>query len=194
MELRRKGYVKVPGAGPPQTLLPYSWGSHASRIVAHLRDGHEDLKLDAESFDRLVTWIDINAPYYPSYASAYPSNLHGRSPLDGKQLARLSKLTGMKLGGQSHAPLISFTRPELSPCLAKFRDRTDPRYKEALAIIHAGKEMLARRPRMDMPGARLVGIEVGRQEKYGRLARVEAAARQAIVSGEKLYSGKPPQE
>jgi hypothetical protein len=27
------------------------------------------VKLDRESFDRIVTWIDINAPYYPEYAA-----------------------------------------------------------------------------------------------------------------------------
>ena len=50
--------------------------------------------LSPEEFDRIVTWIDLNAPYYPSYASAYPDNLAGRSPLDDAQLARLEQLTG----------------------------------------------------------------------------------------------------
>jgi len=182
--------VTVPGAGPWNILPPYSWGSHASRIVEVLRKGHNDVKLDPESFDRLVTWIDINAPYYSSYASSYPDNLFGRSPLDGKQLAALSRLTGTNLAQQSAEPRVCFTRPEMSPCLAAFKDKSDPKYKAALAIIQAGKEMLAQRPREDLPGCRLVGIEVQREERYERMAEAEARSRAAALKGEKLYRGK----
>ena len=187
MELRRKNLVKVVGAGPPEVQMPYSWGSHASRIIKVLREGHNDLRLDAESFDRLVTWIDINAPYYPSYASAYPSNLYGRCPLNNRQLAALTKLTGKKLTGQHHEPLISFTRPELSPCLAHLKEKGGPPYAEALAIIRAGGQMLAERPRMDTPDAKLHGIDADREAKYQRLDRLQAEARDAIVAGRKYY-------
>ena len=187
MELRRKNLVKVVGAGPPEVQMPYSWGSHASRIIKVLREGHNDLRLDAESFDRLVTWIDINAPYYPSYASAYPNNLYGRCPLNNRQLAALTKLTGKKLTGQHHEPLISFTRPELSPCLAHLKEKGGPPYAEALAIIRAGGQMLAERPRMDTPDAKLHGIDADREAKDQRLDRLQAEARDAIVAGRKYY-------
>jgi hypothetical protein len=192
MELRRKNLVKVPGAGPANILPPYSWGSHASRVVEVLRKGHNDVSLDPESFDRLVTWIDINAPYYPRYASAYPKNLYGRSPLDGAQLKRLGTLTGVNLNKQSHEPRLSFTRPEKSPVLARFKSTDDPKYREALSIIQAGKEMLAQKPRADMPGYRLVGIEADREEKYQRLLCEEREAREAIVAGrKKRYQPEP---
>jgi hypothetical protein len=70
VELRTKSYVNVPGAGPFQVLPPKSWGSHASRLGKILIDGHGDpeidqqIELDEESFDRIVTWLDVNAPYY----------------------------------------------------------------------------------------------------------------------------------
>ena len=187
MELRRKNLVTVPGAGPWNILSPYAWGSHASRVVAVLRKGHNDVTLDPESFDRLVTWIDINAPYYPSYASSYPDNLFGRSPLDRKQLDALSKLTGTPLNRQSHEPRVCFDRPEKSPCLAAFKDKNAPKYQEALAIIQAGRDLLARQPREDMPGAQLLGLEAQRESKYQRLAEAETRARQAILKGEKLF-------
>ncbi|MFH1919590.1 MAG: hypothetical protein ABIP48_06900, partial [Planctomycetota bacterium] len=82
-ELRSKGYVNVPGAGPFQVLKPKTWGSHASRLVQVLLAGHEDpeidkkIKLAPEDFDRIVTWIDVNAPYYAEYASAYRENRYG---------------------------------------------------------------------------------------------------------------------
>jgi len=187
MELRRKNLVKVVGAGPPDVQTPYSWGSHASKMVKVLREGHNDVGLDAESFDRIVTWIDINAPYYPSYASVYPDNLYGRCPLDAKQLAALGKLTGKKLTGEHHEPLICFTRPELSPCLAGLKEQDGPRYAEALAIIRAGRQMLAARPRMDMRNADLYGIDADREAKYRRLDRLQGQARDAIVAGRKHY-------
>ncbi|NQT86300.1 hypothetical protein HQ560_06015, partial [bacterium] len=185
MELRQKNLVKVPGAGPAFIMAPYSWGSHASKIIQHLQKGHEEVKLDPESWDRLVTWVDINAPYYPRYASAYPNNLYGRSPLDGGQLKRLTALTGVNLGKQNSVPWLTFTRPEKSPVLARFKDKADPKYKEALAIIAAGKQTLAQRPRADMPDYRLVGVEAEREEKYRRLFCEEREAREAIVAGSK---------
>ena len=186
MELRGKGYVKVPGAGPARTLPPYSWGSHASKLVQVLLKGHNDVALDPESFDRIVTWIDINAPYYPEYSSAYPRNLYGRSPLDNNQLKRLSQLTGVNLMRQSRRPQVTFDRPELSPCLAKLPEG-DPRRQEAVAIIRAGQRMLAQRPRADMPNARLYGLDAEREAKYQRLVETERRAREAILSGRKFF-------
>jgi hypothetical protein len=191
-ELRGKGWINVPGAGPFKTLMPKSWGSHASRFVNVLLDGHGDeeidrqVKLDGESFDRIVTWIDLNAPYYPSYASAYRNNPYGRSPLNGGQLKRLAELTGAKTDGRSTA--ISFTRPELSPALAKFKNKKDPGYKEALALIEAGRSILDQRPRADMPGFELVDqIEIEQEAKYQARLQLETAMRQAIANGQRHY-------
>jgi len=188
-QLWRKKIINAVGAGPADILPPYSWGSHVSRLVDVIRSGHNDVKLDKESFDRIVTWIDINGPYYPFYESAYPDNLFGRSPLDDRQLRRLSELTGVdflkrnKKSYQETEWQVDFTRPELSMCLAKFTDKNDPKYKEALAIIRAGAAMLAKRPRMDMPGAKPAGIDVKRTMKYGAPVRAEKEGRRGIVAG-----------
>lgn len=193
-ELRSKGYVRVVGAGPHQVQQPKSWGSHASRLARVLLEGHKDpeidrrVKLDQEELDRLITWIDINAPYYPDYATAYPDNLYGRSPLDSKQVVRLNELTGVKLTDQKRAMDVSFARPELSRCLASIPDKSDPRYQEALAIIRAGQQTLRERPATDMPSFRLVHpIEVAKEAKYQARLQAEARMREAIVRGEKHY-------
>ena len=49
------------------TLPPYTLGSHASRLLTILRDGHYDCRLTEEEQIRLTTWADANAPYYGSY-------------------------------------------------------------------------------------------------------------------------------
>jgi hypothetical protein len=189
VELRKKKYVNVPGAGPFQTLLPKSWGSRASRLVETLLNGHGDpaidaqVKLDREGFDRIVTWIDMNAPYYPEYASAYRDNRYGRSPLSDAQLGEVQRLTG--------SDDVNFTRPTWSACLAKFQNASDPARLAALAIIEEGRRNLAARPRADMSGFRLVAeIEIRQQAKYDRLRSAEAKSREAILRGQKHYTSQ----
>jgi hypothetical protein len=194
MELRRKGLVKVIGAGPAPVQKPYSWGSHASKLVQHLRQSVTGKRLNAEEFERIVTWIDINAPYYPSYASAYRKNLYGRCPIDTDALKRLKALTGVDVLRRPHDPLISFTRPEVSPCLAELKAQGGEAYDEALAIIRRGKQALAERPRMDMPGGELRGPDREREEKYVRLLRRETEARRAIADGRRLRDDEPLEE
>lgn len=199
VELRGKGYVRVVGAGPAPVQPPKSWGSHASPLVRLLLEGHKDaeidrqVRLDRESFDRLVTWIDINAPYYPDYATAYRDNLYGRAPIDVQQLRRLGELSGVNLADRGALISANFTRPELSPCLARLPDTGDLRYQEALGILRAGCENLFTRPGADLPGFRLcTATEIAQEAKYQALRRAEAQSRQAIVRGEKRYDGTRP--
>ncbi|MHC4279596.1 MAG: HzsA-related protein, partial [Planctomycetota bacterium] len=48
-------------------LPAYSLGSHSSRLITMLREGHEDVKLPKEEMIKLITWVDSNAQYYGSY-------------------------------------------------------------------------------------------------------------------------------
>jgi len=179
-EIWTKRQVKVVGGGPAEIQQAYSWGSHASKLVEVVRKGHYDLKLSKEDFDRLVTWVDINAPYYPSYATNFPDNPYGRSPLTNAQTEQLKKLGISDMA-------VSFDRPEMSPGLTKFQDKTDPKYKEALRTIQAGKEMLRSSPRADMPGFVPCATDQKRDEKYRLRAAVELRNRAAIREGRKVY-------
>ena len=156
-----------------------------------LRAGHKGVTLPAEDFDRIVTWVDLNAPYYPSYASAYPDNLAGRSPLDNAQVKRLGELTGVDfpatLGcGTNPGPLVSFERPQLSPCLAKLPP-TDPRFAEAVAIIRAGAAMLTKVPRGDTPDFLPCPLDQQREAKYTARREIELRNRAAARSGTRTY-------
>ena len=106
--------VKAVDDGPAEVLPAYSWGARRSRLIDVISRDHYDVKLDQESFDRIATWIDVNAPYYGSYASAYPNNAFGRSPLGAKQLRRLSQLTELKLGGPSDPHVRHMDQPDPS--------------------------------------------------------------------------------
>ena len=199
-ELWRKGYIKAIGAGPAGIQQAYAWGSHSSRIVKIIREGHpagsggptrDQLKLDRESFDRIVTWIDINAPYYPTYYSAYPLNPGGRSPLNNKQLHQLGKLTGVNWDAQqnfasSSGPWISFERPELSPCLAKL-DRASRPYDESLALILAGKDALDKQPRGDLAEFTPCEKDQQREDFYLQRLKIEHSNRRSIREGERSF-------
>lgn len=199
-ELWRKKFIHVVGAGPPEIQAAYSWGSHASKLVATVRDNPRcGSGLSAEQFERIVTWIDLNAPYYPGFASAYPDNLAGRSPLDDKQIARLEELTGVPLRkfadhANNRGPQVSFDRPELSPCLGALRERSGvgaAKYAEALALIRAGRDMLAQRPEADMPGFHASERDQWREQKYLGRVQAEQRNRTAIRHGVKAYDQKP---
>ena len=201
-ELWRKRYVHCVGAGPAEIQQAYAWGSHPSKLVQVLRAGHHDVKLSPEELDRIITWVDLNAPYYATYNCAYPESVSGRCPLTRPQLARLCQLAGPPLVWQDEGSqfnsfasnpgiMVSFDRPELSPCLANFKDKTDPKYREAMALIQAGKETLALRPEADMPGFVPCTEDQRREVKYAERRRIEQRNREAIRSGNKVYDAKP---
>ncbi len=193
-ELWRKGYTGAIGAGPAAIQPARAWGSHASRLVQALRGSHASrVTLTTEEFERIVTWLDLNAVYYPDYASNYPNNAGGRSPLSFAQLSAIAGYTGANVYNagsvKSVGELISFDRPEMSPCLAGV---TGANYTSALALIQAGQAALAAVPRQDMTNFYLnSAIDIWRENKYQRSLQREQMNRAAIIAGEKVYDAQP---
>ncbi|MDR2849641.1 MAG: hypothetical protein LBW77_03750, partial [Verrucomicrobiota bacterium] len=97
VDLWSQGAITCVGGGPAEIQPAYSWGSHPSKLIKKVRAGHAKVRLSAEELDRLVTWVDLNAPYYPVYECAYPQNLGGRCPLTMDELKHLTALTGVKV-------------------------------------------------------------------------------------------------
>ena len=192
-DLWSRGAIKCIGGGPAAIQQPRSWGSHASKLVQVLRKphnkDHETLKLGKEDLDRIITWLDLNATYYPTYECAYPSNPTGRCPLTSGQLGKLGKLTRARFvtrHGRGPRAQIAFERPELSPCLQKLK-KGSPQYNEALAIIRAGKAQLAKTPRADMDGFVPCPEHRRRLVKYRHREAEELRNRRAIREGKKAY-------
>ncbi|MBN1417381.1 MAG: SUMF1/EgtB/PvdO family nonheme iron enzyme [Planctomycetes bacterium] len=48
-------------------LMPYEYHADTTRLVQMLADGHYGVRLDAEAWDRLITWIDLNAPAHGTW-------------------------------------------------------------------------------------------------------------------------------
>ncbi len=53
-------------------LVPGTYRADSSELIQMLRNGHKGVQLDAESWQRLITWIDLNAPCHGSWNDAFP--------------------------------------------------------------------------------------------------------------------------
>ena len=63
VELHR--FVRRPGGESDMHLLePLEFHAETTELVQLLRQGHYGVQLDAEAWDRLITWIDLNCPYH----------------------------------------------------------------------------------------------------------------------------------
>jgi len=56
-------YVRRPGPeSDPHVQAPMEWHASTSELIQMLERGHHNVKLDADAWSRLVTWIDLNVP------------------------------------------------------------------------------------------------------------------------------------
>jgi len=53
-------------------LVPGEYHADTSPLVQMLRKDHGGVQLDAEACDRLITWIDLNAPCHGTWGEVYP--------------------------------------------------------------------------------------------------------------------------
>ena len=110
------GYVRRVGVEDDVSLLtPGEYHADTSELVQLLRSGHGDVRLDRESWDRLVTWIDLNAPCHGTWSDVWPIPEEGH-----ERRMRLRTLTG----GPSVDPE---SMPKSVAVLAAPGERTIPR-------------------------------------------------------------------
>lgn len=65
-------YVSTPGPESDVHIFqPGEYHATCSPLIQSLSKGHHNVKLDPESFDRLYTWIDLNAPCYGTWTEAH---------------------------------------------------------------------------------------------------------------------------
>ncbi len=66
MELRR--FVRSPTIESDAHLLaPREFHADSTKLVQILQKGHYDVRLDAEAWDRLITWIDLHTPAHGTW-------------------------------------------------------------------------------------------------------------------------------
>ncbi|MDR2513272.1 MAG: hypothetical protein LBD01_05715 [Puniceicoccales bacterium] len=216
-ELWGKKYIAPVGAGPARILEARTWGASQSRLIKVLSKPHAGIELDAESLEILNTWIDINAPYYPSYSTSYPDNPYGRSPLTQAETNQLKTLLSSDIapnmpdrGGNTYyvdksekldsrekamiwaASALNFDEPEKSLALKAIKDKEPGKYARALEIIKAGNARLKQNGPNDIDGFKACPMDLWREEKYQVSRQREAANRKSIIAGEKRPDDAAP--
>ncbi len=112
-------YVRRPGPESDyHVLTPYEYHAGTSELVQMLKKGHHNVQLDAEAWDRLYTWIDLNVPDHGSWSE------HRKiaSEFDKKRL-EMRKLYAYRDEDPEALPSIEpkpvkFVRPKPMPSLA----------------------------------------------------------------------------
>ncbi len=86
-------YVRRPGPESDYHLSdPLEYHADGSELIQRLRKGHGRVRLDAEAWDRLITWIDLNVPAHGTWGEhrGIHSNYHQRRLEMAKLYAGLS--------------------------------------------------------------------------------------------------------
>lgn len=72
-------YVRRGGSeSDAHMLAACEFHADTSELVQMLRKGHHGVRLDAEAWHRLVTWIDLNVPCHGTWHEVYPIPFEGR--------------------------------------------------------------------------------------------------------------------
>jgi len=102
---------------------PKDYCAHAGRLAGMLLAGHPDkkgkakVKLDGESFRRIVDWLDVNAICYGDY-SWNKIEWRKASPVGEKALREhIAKTFGDKLAAQPFEALVNVAQPDESRIL-----------------------------------------------------------------------------
>ncbi|HEY3323991.1 MAG TPA: SUMF1/EgtB/PvdO family nonheme iron enzyme [Planctomycetota bacterium] len=85
------------------TLTPGEYHAENTELIQMLRKGHYNVKLDAESWDRLITWIDLHAPYHGTWNEELVN--------PGKQIERRRELRKLYAGIDENPEEVPPTKP-----------------------------------------------------------------------------------
>jgi len=163
-------------------ICPKSWGSPQSKLAEVVLSGHPDERgkprfaMDETSRRRILSWIDLNVPYYGSSETAYPERPGCRQIVPDnleKTLADVAVRRCAACHKEGKIPRhqwIRITEPEFNPFLVAplaksaggsekcgkpvFLDKSDADYQKILATFAPVTAMLKARPRIDMPGGK----------------------------------------
>jgi formylglycine-generating enzyme required for sulfatase activity len=76
-------YVRRNGPeGDYHLLTPLEFHADTSPLIQMLEKGHHNVQLDKEAWDRLITWIDLNAPYSGTWSEVRSNKAHIKRRLE----------------------------------------------------------------------------------------------------------------
>ncbi|MEE8451166.1 MAG: hypothetical protein V3R99_04595 [Thermoguttaceae bacterium] len=151
--------------GLTDNFLPKQTGSHVSRLMEYIEDGHGDVTVDDNGRRRIYAWIDANCPYYGTYDNTRPGTPGSRDAWAGMQVNAVMRQLGLRFNDGS----VNLTHPAFSQVLqsnlaesagglaedenARFTSKDDSGYRALLAAIEEASAALYAKPRVDMQGA-----------------------------------------
>ncbi len=161
-------------------IAPRQWGSPASKLGDLLVSGHPDkdglprVKLSAKSRQRLMTWMDLNVPYYGASASNHPNRRGCRQMMPAQLEQVLQRVASERCASchESGIPRRHWVRvsnPRLNSFLlaplaraaggtqacgqAVFANTDDADYQAILKVFEPLHQLLEQTPRIDMSAA-----------------------------------------
>ncbi|MFV1967765.1 MAG: SUMF1/EgtB/PvdO family nonheme iron enzyme [Pirellulaceae bacterium] len=139
-------FVRRPGLESDyHMLMPMEFHADTTQLVQMLSQGHYGVKLDGEAWDRLITWIDLNAPYHGTWTEI--AGADRVRPLAQRRRELLKLYANMDSDPESEA--VTAARPSSQPIVPKAAPRRDP-------------------PRVDCPGWPMEAEEAAhRQQSQG---------------------------
>jgi hypothetical protein len=176
--------------GMEQNILevtPKAWGSPRSKLATILLGGHTDaegkprIKLQPQEIRRVLTWIDLNVPYYGTSETTHPET-RGCRQLYPAGLDRVLADVGRRRCAECHRdgaiPRQFWTRiinPQLNSFLVAplakeaggsgacgrvvFESTGDADYRAILREFDPVLAALRERPRTDMAGAKPADVD-----------------------------------
>jgi hypothetical protein len=162
-------------------VTPKAWGSPRSKLADILIGGHPDtngaprLTMTSTDIRRVLTWIDLNVPYYGTSETSHPETRGCRQLYPGGLDKTLTEVAARRCAnchanGKIPRPFWTrITNPQLNSFLlaplpkdaggsgacgtAVFTSQSDSDYQAILRSFDTVLAQIRQRPRTDMPGA-----------------------------------------
>ncbi len=174
--------------GTMQVPHPREYHADTTRLVQLLKQGHYGVEPDAEAWDRLVTWIDLNAPFHGNWRDIIQDDNPG---LVKHQFARRHEMRRRYTGMNSlldDDPNVESQAAILQPKDSGTIDATDKRNDTSTSEITAqariapfDSDTVVKIPLEDAVEIELVPIPSGESGKSYLMARTEITNRQYSV-------------
>ncbi len=161
-------YVRRPGIESDIHLLsPMEYHAATTELIQMLKKGHYGVQLPREAWDRLYTWIDLNAPYHGTW-----SEIVGRpavEPLLARAREMRKRYTGMD-DNWEEIPTITVFGTEIEPSQ---RSRMEENGLEPVGdLIPSARSEKTHTHRHDMAVPKLAGWPYSAEEAQDRQRRL----------------------
>ena len=133
--------------------VPKDYFAHAGTLMPMLLKGHHGVVLSNESLERIVSWLDVNAPQYGDYSFNRIENRKSNPQGEKTLRAYIRERFGEPLSNQPYAALVNVGQPDesrilMAPLASKaggwgeikeggWTSKLDPSYRKMAALVQS---------------------------------------------------------